>query len=334
MSEIVEKLRAAVLGLALLLVVGTVGYVLIERWPVLDALYMTVITLGTIGYGEVHDLHTAGRIFTILLIFGGLGVAAYSFSMMTAFIVEGELSDVLRRRKMEARIRALNSHYIVCGAGFIGKTIMEELHKTNRPFVVVETDKEKVAELNERKLLVVEGDAMHEETLKRAGIDKAKGLFCALPSDQNNVFATLIARGLNQGLRIVSEVHDDSVRSMLLRGGADAVVSSENIGGMRMASEMVRPVTVGFLDSMLRDRGSSYRFEEVPLAKYAGLTGKAVGSIKSKPGEVPVVLAVKESGSGKYAINPSPEQVLAQGDVLVVLGSADELARFKESAKG
>ena len=333
MSEIVDKLRAAVLGLLLLLVVGTVGYAVIERWSVFDSLYMTVITLGTIGYGEVHELHAAGRVFTIFLIFGGLGVAAYSFSMMTAFIVEGELSDVLRRRKIDARIRALKGHYIVCGAGYIGKTIMDELHKTDRSFVVVETDKEKVAELLEKKLLAIEGNAMHEETLQRAGVDHAKGIFCALPSDQDNVFVTLIARGLNQSLRIVSEVHDDSVRSMLLRSGADAVVSSENIGGMRMASEMVRPVTVGFLDSMLRDRGSSYRFEEVPLAGHERLVGKAIGSIRGKPGEVPVVVAVKEKDTGKYAINPSPDHVLAQGDVLVVLGSTDELSRFKESSK-
>ena len=329
--EIWGKLRVPLIAMLLMLAAGTAGYVLIEGWPAFDALYMTVITLGTIGYGETHELHTAGRVFTMLLIFSGLGIAAYSFSVMTAFIVEGDLSDVLRRRKMESRIAKLHGHYIVCGAGFTGKAVLEELHKTQRPFVVIERDEARARELEEKGLLAIRDDASRELVLEQAGVARAKGLFCCLGSDRDNVFIALTARTLSQTVRIVSELHDESARNMLVRGGADSVVSSEHIGGLRMASEMIRPAAVGFLDSMIRDRGSAYRFEEIPLRAGSPLVGRELGSIKPRPGESPVVLAVKDSGGG-YAINPSADRRLAQDDVLVVLGSTDEVGKLRASA--
>lgn len=321
-------LQVAVL-LAVVLGVGTAGYMLVEGWGAFDSFWMTVITVATIGYGEVHPLTRHGRLFTLVLIFLGLGTTAYAFSQLTAFIVEGDLSQALRRNKMEKRIRALEQHFIVCGLGNTGRVVLDELLKTQRPLVIVEKDAEKAAELEAQGLLVIRGDASHDDVLEKAGIAKARGIFCVLGHDQENLLLTLAARGLNATVRIVTELHDGRFRDRLMRCGADAVVDSPQIGGLRLASEMVRPITVSFLDSMIRDRTYTYRFEEVLLAEASKLTGRAVSDLVGAGGRLPAVVAVKESASGRYAINPDPGQKLAAGDVLVVLGSTEEIARLK-----
>ncbi|TPW19241.1 MAG: TrkA-N domain-containing protein [Elusimicrobia bacterium] len=318
--------------LGLVLGAGTAGYMLVEGWGVFDSFWMTVITVATIGYGEVHPLTQNGRIFTIFLIFLGLGTTAYAFSQLTAFIVEGDLSNALRRNKMEKRIRELEQHFIVCGLGNTGRVVLEELLKTQRPLVIVEKDAEKAAELEARGLLVIHGDASHDDILEKAGITKARGIFCVLGHDQENLLLTLAARGLNASVRIVTELHDGRFRERLTRCGADAVVDSPHIGGLRLASEMVRPVTVSFLDSMIRDRAYTYRFEEVSLADASRLAGQAVSQLSAPGGRLPAIVAVKEGASGRYSINPDPGQKLVAGDVLVVLGSTEEIARLKAAA--
>ena len=321
--SLVAVLLGGVLG------VGTAGYMTVEGWNAFDSFYMTVITVGTIGYGEVHPLSHGGRLFTVALILLGLGTTAYAFSQLTAFIVEGDLSAAFRRKKMAKQIAELENHFIVCGMGNTGRVILDEFIKTQRPLVIVEKDPEKAAELEERHLLVIEGDASHDDVLLKAGIAKARGIFCVLGHDQENLLLTLAARGLNATLRIVTELHDGRFRERLTRCGADAVVDSPQIGGLRLASEMVRPITVGFLDSMIRDRTYTYRFEEVTLADASPLTGRAVAELGVAGGRPPAVVAVKEKASGRYAINPDPGQKLAAGDVLVVLGSTEEIARLK-----
>lgn len=330
-TDIVTRIKIAIGALCLVLLGGTVGFSVIEGWPIFDSLYVTIITLTTIGYGDMTPGGTPGRIFTILLSLCGLGVMAYSFSMLTAFIIGGEMTDVLRRRKMEARIRELDRHYVICGAGYTGHTIMEELSNTDRPFVVIEKDESKAKRLKAEGRLVVHDDALSEDVLEQAGVRKARGLFCTLDSDRDNVFLALTARGLNPTARIVSEVHDDSVRDMLARSGVNAAVGINYIGGLRMASEMIRPAAVGFLDSMIRDRKSTYRFEEVVIPESSAMVGKPVGSIKSSPGEVPMILAIKPPNSASFSINPASDVELKAKDVLVVLGSKEELGKFKQS---
>lgn len=318
---------AALLGVVL--GVGTSGYMLVEGWNAFDSLWMTFITVATIGYGEVRPLTDNGRVFTMFLIVLGLGTTAYAFSQLTALIVEGDLSNAFRRNKMEKRIRELEQHFIVCGLGNTGRVVLEELLKTQRPLVIVEKDAEKTAELEARGLLVIHGDASHDDILEKAGIAKARGIFCVLGHDQENLLLTLASRGLNATVRIVTELHDGRFRDRLTRCGADAVVDSPQIGGLRLASEMVRPITVGFLDSMIRDRTYTYRFEEVLLADASKLAGRAVSELVGAGGRLPNVVAVKDGASGRYAINPDPGQKLAAGDVLVVLGSTEEIARLK-----
>ena len=205
----------------------------------------------------------------------------------------------------------------------------EEVTEADLDTLAGEKDAEKASDLEAKGFLVIHGDASHDDVLEKAGIQKARGIFCVLGHDQENLLLTLAARGLNASVRIVTELHDGRFRERLTRCGADAVVDSPHIGGLRLASEMVRPITVGFLDSMIRDRSYTYRFEEVLLADASRLAGKAVSQLAGAGGRLPAVVAVKEKASGRYAINPDPGHTLAEGDVLVVLGSTDEIARLK-----
>ncbi|MBI3299036.1 MAG: potassium channel protein [Elusimicrobia bacterium] len=330
MEESIRR-RLAQVGILLGVVLGTgtAGYRLVEGWSLFDSFYMTVITVGTVGYGETHPLTGPGRVFTIVLILMGLGVTAYAFSQLTAILVEGGLSSVMRRKKMEKRIRELEQHFILAGLGHTGRVILEELGKTNRPLVIVERDADRAAELEAEGRLVIHGDALHDEVLDKAGIRKARGIFCTLGNDQDNIVLALAAKEFGPTVRVVSELHDPRHRDRLARCGADAVVSSPHIGGLRLASEMVRPVTVGFLDAMIRDRSYTYRFEEVPVAEASPLAGRALGRLEVSGGRAPAVVAVKEKKSGRYSINPPEDQALEAGDVLVVLGSTEEIARLK-----
>ncbi len=312
-----DEIRRRVLGVlapvALIMAVGVVGYRLIEGWSFFDSLYMTVITLATVGYGEIHELSLYGRVFTIGLILVGISVLTYAFSNLTAFIVEGDLKDVLRRRRMQAKIAKLAGHFIVCGGGHTGRIILEELEKTGRDVVLVDNDPEVVAHLAEKGMMALHGDATDDEILKTAGIERARGLFGALPTDPGNVFVAITARGLNPALRIVSRQQERGVEGKLKRSGADVAVDPGLIGGLRMASEMIRPAAVGFLDSMIRAEGKVFRIEEVPVAEGAALSGEPLGTVKGSEGDAALVLAVRQKDGKTYDINPVPTRLIAVG---------------------
>ncbi len=329
LSEMHKRL-ASVTGLLLFsLLAGTAGYTLIEGWPPFDAFYMTVITLATIGYGETNPLSQAGRWFTLFLILGGVSIVAYTFSTLTSIIVEGQLSLVLKRRRMENEIAKLSGHYIVCGMSHSAQVIMEELGKTGRTFVVVDQDRGTVERLIADGFKVVEGDATEEETLKRAGVMKAAGVFAVLSSDQYNAFLALTAKGLNPQVRVVSTQRELAVRQQLLRSGADNVVNPQYIGGLRMVSEMVRPATVGFLDSMMRERDSVVRFDEVAIPEGSPLVGRPISDVKGAEGRAPLLVAVLEQETGRYLINPDSGRPIKPGDRLVMIGEAAKLFELR-----
>jgi voltage-gated potassium channel len=330
LSEMRKRLASVTGLLVFTLFIGTVGYTLIEGWPPFDALYMTVITLATVGYGETNPLTYQGRVFTLFLILGGVSIVAYAFSTLTSIIVEGQLSMVLKRRRMEKEIAKLSGHYIVCGMGHSAQVIMDELEKTGRTFVVVEQNRETVERLIDDGLKVVEGDATEEETLKRAGVMKAAGVFAVLPTDHHNAFLALTAKGLNPKVRIVSAQKELTVRQQLLRSGADTVVNPQYIGGLRMVSEMVRPATVGFLDSMMRERSSVIRFDEVAIPDGSPFVGRPVGDVKGAEGHAPLLVAVLEQESGKYDINPDSGRRIKPGDRLVMIGEASKLSELRK----
>lgn len=330
MKEIREKIFQIGLGLFLTLFIGTAGYTWIEGWPLFDSFYMTVITLATVGYGETHPLSATGRLFTVFLIIGGIGMVGYAFSTFTAFIVEGQLTDALRRKRMEDRIAKLSNHYILCGAGHAGRSIKEEFVKTKRPFVIIESRPEKAEKLKEEGLLVLCGDATNDEVLRKAGIERARGLFATLTSDRDNAFVTLTARGLNPKLRIISEQVEEGVRQQLLRSGANAVVNPGFIGGLRMASEMVRPAAVKFLDSMIREGEEVIRIEEIRVPENSPLLGRPIREIKGSEGNRALLLAVQDSTTKKFDINPRPEKPIQAKERLIVMGTAEHIQELEK----
>ncbi len=312
---------------------GTAGYRLVEGWGFMDSLYMTVITLSSVGYGEVHPLDAHGRVFTIILILGGIGVMTYAFTTITAIIVEGDISVAFKRRRMQKQIDKLADHYIICGAGHAGGVIAGELRKTGRTIVVIEQDKDTIAKFHERMgddILIIEGDATEDETLVKAGIARAKGVFAVLATDQDNAFVALSAKGANSKARVVCCQKELGVREKLFRSGADNVVNPEFIGGLRMASEMIRPAAVGFLDSMIKDKDSVTRFEEISVPEGSPFIGKQIGSIKGSEGNAPLIVAVLDPGSSKYDINPEPDRLICAGERLVLIGELSQLGDLKK----
>lgn len=307
-------------SLIVVLCVGTLGYHFIEGWEYFDALYMTVITMATVGFSETHPLSTGGRIFTIILIMGGLGIITYGVTAITSFVVEGEMQGYLRRNRMNKAIGKLENHYIVCGGGNGGRYVIDELIRTNRQVVIVDRSRERGAELIEQGFYVVEGDATSDETLREAGIDKAAGLVSALSEDRDNLFVVITARGLSKKLRIVSKIVDIKVKERFLRSGADAAVSHSFIGGMRMASELIRPDTVSFLDKMLRD-AANYRVEDVPVGP--SFDGRTIKECIEPVSDGLLVVGHKKEGS--YVFNPRLTAKVKEGDTIIVIGEPEHV---------
>ncbi|MBN1383901.1 MAG: NAD-binding protein [Elusimicrobia bacterium] len=316
-----KKLFRTITILIVVLSCGTLGYVIIEKWNFFDALYMTVITLATVGYGETHQLTFHGRIFTVFLIISGASIMLYAISSITSFIVEGELSHIFRRNRMLKQISQLRKHYIVCGAGRSGSHIISELAKTKRNFVIVDKDENVLN--GYKNYLCINGDATEENTLREAGLERAAGLFAAISTDEDNMFLIVTAREMNPGVRIVAKSLKDASAKKLMTAGASAVVQPNLIGGLRMASEMVRPVVVSFLDIMLKEGYGDLRVEEIEVKQTAVKTLTQIDIQKS--GSLLLAVATKEG----YKFNPSRNTVIHPGDKLIVMGSAEQVAMLE-----
>ena len=267
--------------LALVMFAGTVGYLwIVPAADPLAAVYMTFITISTIGYAEVIDLaaHPGGRVFTMFLAAAGIGVLAYLLSSLTAFVIEGELNATLRRRRMLKSIAALSGHYIVCGIGRVGSNVVRELAVTGRPFVAIEPDRARIDDSLERNpdLVHIHGDATEDDTLAAAGLARAAGVFAVTGNDASNLVITLSVKNLNPSVRVVARCHEVGYIDKIRKVGADAIVSPDFTGGMRIASSMVRPHVVGFLDEMLREQ-HNIRLEEVAVP--ARCAGTPVGAL-------------------------------------------------------
>jgi voltage-gated potassium channel len=308
--------------------VGAVGFKFFggTGWTLLDSIYMTAITISTIGYEEVVDIsaNPAARIFTICFIILSLGTIAFAVSSITAFIVEGQLKDILGRRKMEKEIAKLKNHYIVCGSDEIAQTIIQEMILTHRAFVVIEPSKEKIDKLASLgSFLYILGDPSEDDILLKAGLDRAKGILLSLPTDEGNLFVTVTIRSLNPHITIVAKGSDVKAENKIKKAGADYVVSPAFIGGMRMVSQIVRPAVVTFLDTMLRDREQVLRFEEVPVGKGSPLAGKTIAEAKIGERTGALIVAVRRGEAEDYEFNPPSEQKIQDNDVLVLIAKPE-----------
>ena len=318
-------LPIALLGLTMLL--GVVGYRLIGGPEVglLDALYMTANAVTTTGFREAVDVSQsiAGRVFTIGLLFVGATVGVYSISAVTAFIVEGDLTEGFRRRRMARTIEAMTDHYIICGVGQAGLAVLQELQSIKRPVVVVEADEGNAERLSDLypDIPILRGDFTDDEVLQRAGITRAAGIVLCVDSDKDSLVGTVMARQLNPGIRIVARATDNRAIARLRSAGADAVVSPGLIGGMRLASELVRPTVVSFLDRMLRANDESMRIEEVDVPEGSPLAGHTIHELDTRQHANLLVLAVM-TPDGATIYNPPHELRVAPGSTLIVMAEA------------
>lgn len=327
--EIARQLVVAGLSLLMVAAAGASGYHALGagRWGWGDCFYMTIITLSTVGFGEMlPDMGAThgARAWTLALILFGSGTLVFFVSTLTAFIVEGDIQGVLRRRRMQRRIDALRGHILVVGIGATGIHVVGELLGSKVPFVVIDTNSERLELMAEQfgpGLLYVHGDATVDHVLEQAGILRAKGLAATLPEDKDNVFVSITARALNPKLRIVAKMTEDSAETKLRRAGADSIVSPSLIGGLRLASELVRPSVVQFLD---RIRSDDLRVEEVPIPAGSTLVGTPLKDTNLRHQTSVLVLAVREP-DGSYTYNPGPDFALAPAQTLVVLCRSEDL---------
>jgi voltage-gated potassium channel len=326
-----DRLRELAILLVLLHVIGIAGYMSIEGWSFLDAFYMTVITLGTIGYGETHPLSAAGRIFTIGLIFVGIGTFTYALSTVAALWVDAHVLGLWGKRRMEQRIAALKDHIIICGGGDTGYHVAQELQQTRTPFVVIERDESQAARLREfgNDVLFILGDASDAAVLRHARIDSARGLVTCMSDDKENLFTVFEARDMNPSLRIVSRLVDDESRARLVRAGADGIVPMQRIGALRIASEVLRPHVVSVLDVMLREP-SLIRVQEMEVG--AGATGQSLAALRMHERAGVTIFALREAGTLRHVFNPPPDRVLAAGDVLIGCADPDQLETARRIA--
>lgn len=329
--EVHQKVLLVIILFLVMMFGGTFGYMIIEEMSFFDGLYMTVITISTVGFREVHDLSTEGKIFTIILIFSGLFIAAFAVTVVSTFVIEGEFKFLLRRRKMENSISKLKDHYIVCGAGDTGFYIVGQFIKRKVSYVVIEKDPAKVEQVIEHGGLAIEGDATIEEDLLKVNIKKARGLLCCLSNDADNVFTVLTARELNPDLFIVSRAIDDKADLKLLKAGADKTVSPNEIGGVRMASMILRPAVVTFVEVVTRAGQMTVDLEEITIEAKSPLKGSSLADARIPERTGLIVIAVKKL-DGEIKFNPGPQYVLSEMENLIVMGHEDEVEKLRTLA--
>ncbi len=322
-----RRLIGGASALSTVLVVGVVGYMVIEGWSLLDSAYMTVIALSTVGFGEVHPLSKAGQVFTIILVVAGVAALAYTFGRFVDMLVAGHIRGLWEAGLMERRINRMEQHHIVAGLGRVGSEVATALEREGAPFVVIDTDHEAIESASEAGWSYVEGDATEEETLRIAGIDRARGLVTALDTDADNLFVTLTGRTLNPDLVIVARSSHVSAEKKLLKAGADRVITPNVIGGRRMAAMILNPIVSDYLDLVSHGGGIEFRLEELEVPEDAELAGETIASARIRDTIGVLVLAIR-TADGSMNTNPSSDTVFKPGDHIVALGTQDQLGRL------
>lgn len=331
MGDFQRKVFYSVGLIALTVAFGTIGYIVIEGWNFSDSLYMTMITLTTVGYREVHELDSAGKYFTIVLLIGGVGTVFYVLSTGAKFLLEGELQEIFGRKRLEKRIRELKHHYIICGYGRMGRIICRELKEKHIKFVIIEKNPD-VMETKE-DYIIFRGDATKDETLKELRIEKAAGLISVLPSDAENLYVVLSARGMNPGLKIVARAGEEGSEQKLIRAGADRVVSPYHIGGLRIAHTVLKPAVVDFIEFATKSGNIDLQMEEILLPEDSAFIGLTLDECGIGRDLGVIIVAIKKA-SGEMKFNPTFRSVVKAGDTLIALGETAKLKVLEDMSLG
>jgi voltage-gated potassium channel len=325
----IHNLRLIALALAGVMLVGMAGFHLIEGWPWFDGFYMVLTTLTTIGYQEIHPLSHAGRVFNVFVIVTGVSLAFLGIGALTQALLEFELRSFFGRRKMERSIGRLADHYIICGAGRVGRSAARELARRPVPFVIVEQNEVKAARFSDDWLVMV-GDATQEQTLRQAQIERARGLVAATTTDATNLYIVLTARGLNPGLKIIARASEEDAEKHLLTAGADSVVSPYLFAGQRIAQSFLRPHVVSFLDTATTHLGMDLEIGEIMVGRDSKFAGKTVESSRIRQDRGVIILAIKRAE--KMHFNPAPDHGIESGDCLIAMGEPSQLRQLEELA--
>jgi voltage-gated potassium channel len=326
-----RKFILSALLIVFIIAFGALGYMTIEKWNFLDSFYMTIITLSTVGYKEVHNLSSNGKVFTIILITGGVGVIFYTLSTGARFVLEGELQEVLGRQRLEKKIRELKDHYIVCGYGRMGRTICKELKVKGINFVIIEKN---LGILDEKAdILILEGDATRDETLKKANIERAKGLVSVLPTDAENLFVVLNARELNTNLFIVARTDEESTGRKIIRAGADRVISPYYIGALKIAHTILKPTVMDFIEFATKSGNIELQMEEIKVQEGSRLVGLTLDECGIGKDLNIIVVAIKKLTS-RMEFNPTSRSTIEIGDTLIALGEISKLKILEDMVRG
>ncbi|MFH1486495.1 MAG: potassium channel protein [Chloroflexota bacterium] len=313
-------------AVVVIITAGTLGYMLLEGWPFYDALYMTVITITTVGYEETYPLSSIGRAFTMVLLIAGVGAAMYTLVAMVGFFVERHFEPTFRRRRMKNHVAHLNRHFILCGYDRVGREVARIFKNEKSDFVVVEREQDAIDKADADGCLWIQGDATDDNTLKEAGIERARGLVSTLGSDIDNTYVTLSARGLRPDIFIVARASGGGFNSKLRRAGADRVIHPETIGGRRMAMLALRTIAVDFIETLIGSHGEEFIIEELVVSGGSPLPGLKLEQARKHLGRA-LVIGIKRA-TGHFA-QPSADTVLEEGDALIVIGSREQLKQLE-----
>jgi voltage-gated potassium channel len=325
-----KKLYLAIGVVLLVVITGVAGYILIEGYSALDAFFMTIITIATVGYREVHELSDGGKVFTSFLIIFSIGTFAYAISVITRYVIEGEFQTYFKHYQVNKEIQKLENHVIVCGYGRNGRQACDQLRSGNVRFVAIEANSHMINLMREEDdVLFIHGDATHDEVLAEAGLERAQALITALPSDAANVFVVLTARDKNPGLKIISRASDDASEHKLKRAGADNVIMPDKIGGTHMAALVTKPDVLEFLDHItgrINIRLEEILFSSLPEA----FRNKTISELQIRNRTGANIIGLK-TAEGEYVINPPPDTKLMGDHKLFVLGTVDQITQFKKN---
>ena len=323
------NLKRIAVALVVLTLVGMAGFHYIERWTWFDGFYMVVTSFSTIGYQEVHPLSHAGRVFNVVLILCGVSLVFLFIGSLTQALLEFSLRSFFGRRKMEREIDRLSDHYVICGAGRVGRSAARELARKPAPFLIVEQNEAKLSRLSSEWLFLI-GDATQEQTLRQAHIERARGLVAATTTDATNLYIVLTARSLNPKLKIIARASEEDAEKHLLKAGADSVVSPYNFAGHRIAQTFLRPHVVSFLDTATTHLGMDLEIGEIQVGANSEFAGKTLGSSHIRQERGVIILAIKRENGMHF--NPAPEDVIEPGDCLIAMGQPAQLRQLEQAA--